>query len=152
MRKFTPFSGIQIVNVVVYFDQRLGAAHPKCWSKQSFSAFFVFLLLEANSFDKKEYLREDADNCDRRHKHSQTVKDIGMFDEMNINICSYLSLEFLHFWRRNYQFVNQKKQFAHAWSLIQITTAFSILKRTLNIKFQLIFFRLRARPTTWVRP
>ena len=26
---------------VVYFDQRLSAAHPKCWSKLSFSAFFV---------------------------------------------------------------------------------------------------------------
>ena len=26
---------------VVYFDQRLGAEHPKCWSKSSFSAFFV---------------------------------------------------------------------------------------------------------------
>ena len=27
--------------LVVYFDQRLGDAHPKRWSKKSFSAFFV---------------------------------------------------------------------------------------------------------------
>ena len=27
--------------VVVYFDQLLGAAHPKCWSKSSFAALFV---------------------------------------------------------------------------------------------------------------
>ena len=26
---------------VVYFDQRLDAAHPKCWSKKSISAFFL---------------------------------------------------------------------------------------------------------------
>ena len=29
------------VATVVYSDQRLGAAHYKCWSKSSFSAFFV---------------------------------------------------------------------------------------------------------------
>ena len=27
--------------VVVYFDQRLGAAHPKCWFKFSFQYFFA---------------------------------------------------------------------------------------------------------------
>ena len=28
-------------NVVVFFNQHLGAAHSKCWSKYAFSRFFV---------------------------------------------------------------------------------------------------------------
>ena len=34
-------SDFKLTKTVVYFDQRLGAAHPKGWSKESFSAFFV---------------------------------------------------------------------------------------------------------------
>ena len=60
-----------------------------------------------------------------------------MFDEMNMNICSYLSLWSFYIFGDVIISSQTKKKtdFAHAWSLIQITTAFSILKRTLNIKF-----------------
>ena len=35
---------------VVYFDQRMGAVHPKRWSKKSFLAFFV---VKAEKMQKK---------------------------------------------------------------------------------------------------
>ena len=35
--------------VVVYFDQRLGAVHSKCWLKPIFSMFFTF----SQDFDAK---------------------------------------------------------------------------------------------------
>ena len=37
---------------VVYFKQRLGAAHPKCWLKQSFSAFFFAKKLKMQKSSK----------------------------------------------------------------------------------------------------
>ena len=39
---------------VEYFDQRLGAAHSKRWSKESFSAFFVL-----KSFKKARHLQQN---------------------------------------------------------------------------------------------
>ena len=38
---------------VVYFDQHLGAAHSKRWSKKSFSAFFVLKSLKKQEICSK---------------------------------------------------------------------------------------------------
>ena len=38
---------------VVYFDQRLGAAHSKRWSKSSFSAFWLQKTLKKQEFCSK---------------------------------------------------------------------------------------------------
>ena len=38
---------------VVYFDQRLGAAHSKRWSKKSFSAFLVLIALKKQEICSK---------------------------------------------------------------------------------------------------
>ena len=44
-----------IYSVVVYFDQRLAAAHAKRWLKKSFSAFFM-----AKSFKKVRNLQQNS--------------------------------------------------------------------------------------------
>ena len=40
--------------LVVYFDQRLGAAHPKCWLKYAFLTFLTFSTIKSFKKGKKQ--------------------------------------------------------------------------------------------------
>ena len=46
----------------VYFDQRLGAAHPKRWSKSSFSAFYVLKSWKMQIYSCSSYWTATTNN------------------------------------------------------------------------------------------